>query len=140
MIFTVYGKPQGKGRPRFTRTGHAYTPDSTREYEDAVRMAYIAADGRKIAAGRPVCVDITAWYAIPKSARGALRKRMEIGQETPTVKPDWDNIGKVVCDALNGIAWHDDAQVTQATVRKVYGLTPMVTVQIATKQEELHDA
>ena len=36
MVFTVYGKPQGKGRPRFTRTGHAYTPDS-------VRSMYLAA-------------------------------------------------------------------------------------------------
>ena len=130
MIFTVYGKPQGKARPRFTRAGHAYTPDSTREYEDMVRMAYIAAEGRMIPKGVPVSVDITAWYAIPKSARGKLRERMEGGQVVPTVKPDWDNVGKIVCDALNGLAWHDDAQVTQATVRKVYGISPMVRVEI----------
>ena len=29
----VSGQPQGKGRPRFTRNGRAYTPDKTREYE-----------------------------------------------------------------------------------------------------------
>jgi len=130
MIFTVYGKPQGKARPRFTRTGNTYTPDNTREYEDAVRMAYIAAEGRTIPAGTPVCIDIMAWYAIPKSARGALRERMASGQVVPTVKPDWDNVGKIVCDALNGLAWHDDAQVTQATVSKVYGISPMVRVEI----------
>ena len=140
MIFTIYGKPQGKGRPRFTRTGHAYTPDSTREYEDSVKMAYIAAEGRMIPAGEPVTVDITAWYAIPKSAKGALRERMTNGELVPTVKPDWDNVGKIVCDALNGVAWHDDAQVAQATVRKVYGISPMVMVEITARTEELHDA
>ena len=137
MIFTVYGKPQGKARPRFTRTGHAYTPDSTRDYEDAVRLAYIAADGRKIPAGTPVCISITAWYAIPKSARGALRERMTRGEVVPMTKPDWDNIGKIIADALNGVAWHDDAQITQATVHKVYGVTPMVRVEI---KEVQHDA
>ena len=75
-------------------------------------------------------VEITAWYAIPKSARGKLREGMANGQVVPVVKPDWDNVGKIICDALNGVAWNDDAQVTQATVRKVYGLTPMVRVEI----------
>ena len=35
-MITVYGKPQGKGRPRYTvRGGHAvaYTPEGTRKYE-----------------------------------------------------------------------------------------------------------
>lgn len=130
MIFTVYGKPQGKARPRFTRTGHAYTPDSTREYEDMVRMAYIAAEGHKIPAGVPVSVDITAWYAIPKSAPKKLRERMASGEFVPLTRPDVDNCLKVVLDALNGLAWHDDAQITQATVRKVYGISPMVRVEI----------
>ena len=34
-----------------------------------------------------------------------------------TVKPDADNILKLI-DGLNGIAWHDDAQVTEAIVHK----------------------
>ena len=130
MVFTVYGKPQGKGRPRFTRTGHAYTPDSTRDYEDAVSMAYIAAGGSMIPAGVPVRVEITAVYPIPKSATSTMRGKMASGAILPTVKPDWDNVGKIACDALNGIAWHDDAQVTQATVYKVYGEAPMVTIEI----------
>jgi len=130
MKFTVYGKPQGKARPRFTRAGHAYTPESTRDYEDCVRMAYIAAGGKLIPYDVPVSVEITAWYAIPKSTSVAIREKMENGDITPRIKPDWDNIGKIICDALNGAAYHDDAQVTQATVRKLYGLTPMVCVQV----------
>ena len=49
---------------------------------------------------------------------------------TPAKKPDADNILKAVCDALNGFAWKDDAQVIEAHVRKVYGLTEGVTVTV----------
>ena len=137
MTIIIYGKPKGKARPRFTKTGHAYTPSGTREYEEQVKLAYIAAGGKLIPAGTPVAIEITAWYAIPKSARGALRERMERGEVVPVTKPDWDNIGKIIADALNGVAWHDDAQITQATVHKVYGITPMVRVEI---KEVQHDA
>ena len=37
--------------------------------------------------------------------------------EPDTYTPDWDNIAKL-CDGLNGVAWHDDAQVTTACVIK----------------------
>ncbi len=33
---------------------------------------------------------------------------------------DWDNIGKLVSDALNGVCWHDDSQVEDAHVKKRY--------------------
>lgn len=130
MTIIIYGKPKGKARPRFTRSGHAYTPSDTREYEQQVKLAYIAAGGKLIPAGTPVAIEITAWYDIPKSASGALRERMARREVVPVIKPDWDNIGKIIADALNGVAWHDDAQITQATVHKVYGIIPRVRVDI----------
>ena len=33
------GQPVGKGRPRFTKTGHAYTPEKTKEYERRLHAA-----------------------------------------------------------------------------------------------------
>ena len=39
--------------------------------------------------------------------------------EPDTHKPDADNIAKIVLDALNGVAWLDDAQVTSLTVVKL---------------------
>ena len=130
MTIIIYGKPRGKKRVGRAKDWHAYKPDQDREYEEQVKLAYIAAGGKLIPAGTPVAIEITAWYAIPKSARGALRERMTRGEVVPVTKPDWDNIGKLLSDALNGVAWHDDAQITQATVHKVYGITPMVRVEI----------
>ena len=34
--FTIEGAPVPKGRPRFTRTGHTFTPAKTRQYEALV--------------------------------------------------------------------------------------------------------
>lgn len=76
-------------------------------------------------------VRIQAVYGIPQSATNADRTRMATGQKRPTKKPDCDNIEKVIMDALNGIAWHDDAQVVDIKTVKVYGEKPCVDVKIS---------
>ena len=65
----VSGQPQGKGRPRFTRTGHAYTPPRTVEYEQRIRAAAWAEMQRLNLdpTDRPVAVDVIAFMTIPKS-------------------------------------------------------------------------
>ena len=55
---------------------------------------------------------------------------MEEGKIRPTKKPDFDNIGKIVCDSLNKRAYNDDAQVVDAQVRKFYSRNPRVVVTI----------
>lgn len=42
------------------------------------------------------------------------------GKELPLKKPDIDNIVKVVADALNGVAYHDDTQIIMVVAKKVY--------------------
>ena len=39
-----------------------------------------------------------------------------------------DNIIKIICDGLNGIAWKDDAQVVEVSAAKTYAEFPSVTV------------
>jgi Holliday junction resolvase RusA-like endonuclease len=41
-----------------------------------------------------------------------------------------DNVAKLVCDALNGICWADDAQVTSLIAEKEYGDQPRLDVMI----------
>ena len=38
----------------------------------------------------------------------------------PALKPDADNIAKIVCDGLNSIAYKDDKQIVSLTVLKVW--------------------
>lgn len=113
----VPGKPRGKERPRFG--GHAYTPERTRTAERVIAWYYCMQTGHRVFE-TPV-IRIKAIFEPPKSASKKTREAMLAGQVRPKVKPDWDNIGKLVCDALNGIAYKDDKDVVEATVKKEYG-------------------
>lgn len=131
--FTIFGAPQGKARHRMAHRGNriiAYTPANSAAYEDIVKLEYQQQCGHKFPPKTPLSVNILAFYPIPKSASKRTRQGMEARESFPTVKPDWDNVGKIICDALNGIAYHDDAQVVSATVEKRYG-EPMVCCVIS---------
>lgn len=113
-VFAVFGAPQGKARPRVTRYG-TYTPKKSREYEQRVREAWRQA-GHAGFGTVPVSVRVLAHFAPPRSVSKA--KRAQMLRTPPLKKPDADNILKAVCDALNGLAYDDDAQVCTAQVFK----------------------
>lgn len=136
--FTVPGAPKGKGRPRFSsRNGkvRTYTPDTTASYEDLVRMEYGSQCSGISFGDGPVAVTILAKFPIPKSVTKQRRAAM-LRHERPAKKPDADNIAKIVCDALNGIAYDDDAQVVSLKVEKMYAAEPMVCVVITAADTE----
>lgn len=132
--FSVPGKPFGKQRPKFSRAGQyvkTYTPNETTSYENWVRLMYSnAAKGRMFPDGAMLDVRIIAYYEVPKSVGKKKRKEMLEHRIRPTKKPDWDNIGKIICDSLNLVAYHDDSAVVDAQVRKFYSENPRVDVTI----------
>ena len=132
--FFIPGEPQGKGRPRFsTQHGRVITrtPDETVLYENLVKMEYRQqCRGIRFPDDAMLDVRVYAFYAIPSSVSKKKRKAMLEKKIRPTKKPDFDNIGKVICDSLNGIAYRDDAQVVDGMVRKFYAEHPRVVVTI----------
>lgn len=124
--FTVPGTPVPKGRPRVTKTGHAYTPRRTHDYERHVVECYEQAlpGDEPIPAGVPVVVDIRCMMPRPKSMTKAQRQHAE-----HTKKPDVDNLAKGILDALNGRAWADDSQIAALMIIKRYGDEPGVRVR-----------
>ena len=131
--FLIPGKPQGKERPRSnSQTGTIYTPRNTKNYEQVVRICYINAypSVRDRLHEGPVVVEINAYYPIPSRWSKKQRLKALAGVIQPEVKPDWDNVGKIVCDALNGLAWRDDAQIVGAQVWKRYAEKGHVVVSI----------
>lgn len=129
--FIIHAAPVGKARPRVTAHG-TYTPKKTKDYEQRVRNEYGLQCRGLYFGGNPLAVYITAYYQIPKSASKTKRQRMLSGEIRPTVKPDADNVMKAVCDALNGIAYYDDAQIVESHFLKLYGEEPKVRVTIET--------
>jgi len=132
VSFIIPGEPQGKGRHRTTKSGHSYTPRETVLYENLIKTVYIQQTGSfRFDDNEPLDIRITAYFPIPKSVSKRKRQAMLDRILRPVVKRDWDNIGKVVCDALNNIAYRDDRQIVDATVRKFYSDEPRVVVTIS---------
>lgn len=127
--FTIHAAPTGKARPRVTRHG-TYTPRKTKQYEDLVKAEWIAQCIGKHFGEKALEICVTAYYPIPKSASKEKRRKMLSGEIRPTKKPDYDNICKAICDALNGLAYKDDAQIVDAHCHKWYWEIPMVKVTI----------
>lgn len=126
---TVPGQPQGKGRARVCLRGgyaRAYTPDSTAAYENLIKLAY----GNRGISVVPVELAVTAYYRIPKAFSKKKRNEALSGAVRPQTKPDIDNVVKVVCDALNKVAYNDDTQVVKIVAEKYYGETPGIVIEI----------
>lgn len=117
MQIFIPGKPQGKGRPRYWK-GHAVTPESTMTYEQMIAMLWKCE--RYGVSDKPISVEITAFYLVPKSWSKKKQAAVYAGEIKPTVKPDIDNIVKIVLDGLNGVAFTDDKQVIEIQAQKCY--------------------
>jgi Holliday junction resolvase RusA-like endonuclease len=133
ITITVPGEPVGKGRPRMTRTGHAYTPAKTRAYERQVKQCFQEQIISKTSDFHPtqkqLCVTLLAFFTIPKSKPKATRRKMATGETRPTKKPDLDNVVKML-DALNGLAFYDDAQIVTIKAEKFYSTEPRLEITI----------
>jgi Holliday junction resolvase RusA-like endonuclease len=124
----IPGPPCAKQRPRLGKFG-TYTPDKTVNYETLVRQLYIIEHHGKQLEGA-LQMTVKAYFEIPKSTSARKSADMQNRVIRPTKKPDWDNVGKIISDALNGLAYHDDSQIVSATVDKWYSTEPRVEVEI----------
>lgn len=123
MQFDCDFRAEGKARAR-AGNGRHYTPAKTVAFERAVGLcARAAMSGSDATTGQPftgpVEMEIEAIYR-PAGSWSKRRRAAAMGAPH-TQKPDADNIVKSVADALNGIAYQDDAQVYASTIRKTWG-------------------
>ena len=127
---TIDGVPVAKGRPRLGRYG-TYTPKKTQEYEEYVKMCWVAKYGSIQPSEQSLEVNIVFYLPIPKSVNKKQRAEMLDGKIKHTKKPDIDNLIKSVLDALNGIAYSDDSKIIKVAAEKQYSEKPRTEIQIS---------
>lgn len=99
--FTVDGPPVPAPRPKVVRGGAGIIKDKRYEaYREAIAYSYLAAVKMRMHEG-PVGLKVI--FCMPNHRR-----------------VDIDNLLKGVMDALNGLAYKDDSQVTTILARKTY--------------------
>ena len=141
MEIVIYGESIPQGRPRFTKTGHTYDPQRSRNYKQLVRF-WVTQHLKKIDGFKPyenaLCVDLTFYLGIPTSWSKQKRIQASQGQIRPTSKRlgDLDNIVKAILDANNGLLWVDDCIITDLSARKRYtGELARVVIKITEVKE-----
>lgn len=131
--FTIEGKPKGKERPRAVSIGgytRVYTPPTTHDYEELVKYSYLNAGGRKYPEFDMLRVTIRALFKVPKSKSKKFFQLAYSQHLRPTIKPDIDNIAKIVLDGLNKVAFQDDKQVVELRVAKLYSPDDQEKVEV----------
>lgn len=121
ISFIVDGDPVPQPRPRFSSRGgfaRAYTPKAhpVNAYRQAVALAAKAAGATPH--DSDVELDVVAIFGRPASHW--LKACLRPGAPTRPPKCDWDNVGKAVSDALNGVAYADDEQIVVGRVVRRY--------------------
>lgn len=132
IVCTVPGKPFAKQRPRASKRGRfttIYTPKQTIDYENLVKYSYYEQNGNRILDGA-LEVEIVGTFPVPQSASRKQAQQMLDGNIKHTKKPDCDNMAKIVLDALNNVAYHDDSQIIDLRIKKQYGSNPNVSIRI----------
>lgn len=99
FILDIPGDPVPKARPRVYQ-GHAVTPQRTRDAEALIGTQFRSKYPNAVPMTGPVELNL-AFYM---SKRG---------------RPDYDNLAKLVTDALNGLAYQDDQQVQWCLITKI---------------------
>lgn len=100
-----------------TRSGHVYTPQKTREYENLIKKCFYAQNGKKL--NGPIELNMTAYFKKQKSAKNSYVCK----------RPDIDNIVKTI-DALNGLAFDDDKQIVKVTAEKLFSEEPRLEIEL----------
>ena len=129
ISFVVPGEPQGKLRARWSPHG-THTPQKTINYETYIKEMFAVSYPDFIPLEGALTIKLTAWLMIPKATSKKKTKLMIDRIIRPTKKPDFDNIVKTVCDALEKLAYKNDNQIVTGIIHKFYSERPRLEIEI----------
>ncbi len=109
--------------------GRTFTDAKTVQAERHIQHHAIEQIGKPCLTG-PLHVSLTINIAPPPSWSRKKTAEALAGRILPTSRPDIDNQMKTAADALNGIAWKDDAQIVDATLSRRYGPESMTVIEV----------
>lgn len=125
MHITIFVEPKAKSRPRFgvSKSGksYAYTDHKTAHAENMIRDKVMECN-ETFGDGVPIKLDATFYFRRPKHIP---KNRLH-----PVVRPDYDNVGKLLTDSLEKFVYKNDAQIVDCYIKKRYGSPPRIELSI----------
>lgn len=130
--FTIPGIPIPKARPRVVR-GRAFTPKKTKDYEALVKDVYRLTVGEYLG-DSAIVATIDLYFPIPESYSKSKKRRIADGEIKHTKRPDVDNCAKAILDALNEVAYKDDAQIVESRITKHYAVDGKMRAEVVLEE------
>jgi len=130
-ILEIPGKPLGKQRHRSGKFG-SYTPKKTVDFEHYIQLLWVSKYGNHLIDAPGFEIVAYCCFLPPKSTSKKKLELMLNGEMLYVKKPDYDNLAKIVGDALNGIAWRDDSMIVHGDVWKLYRPYQSIKIEINT--------
>ena len=129
--FKMPVRPIGKARPAFstrkrkdgTKFTHTYNTQVTEEGQ--LLLFCLNKWGEKKPIQGAFQADFIFTFERPKGHWGTGRNSEKLKPSSPTfhtVKPDFDNVAKIILDSLNGIIFRDDSQAVKGSYEKRYAV------------------
>jgi len=125
LCFTVYGTAQPKGNMRALQLRGMKFPIVTDSNRNVKSWSQLVAEGASHALQQlpqherellPLGVRVSLFFYLPRPKKHSKR-----GVFVPhCVAPDIDKLERAVLDALSGVVYHDDRQVTEVVKGKYY--------------------
>jgi Holliday junction resolvase RusA-like endonuclease len=123
LRLTIPGPPVPMARPRVSRHGGVFTSAKQRAHRKTL-AAFLTgaakANGWKLGYRGPLELEIVCVFERAKSNKTTHH----------TQRPDASNLAKLIEDTANGILWHDDSQVIDLRVRKIWGIPARTEVNV----------
>lgn len=133
MKIIINEAPMSQSRPRFNSySKRAYEKVDITNYKKRVGYTAKQVIKKPIEKGIALKIDVVFYMQTPKSVSNIKKNAVNLRNEVirVTKKPDIDNLLKAILDGLNGIAFDDDNQITDVTMKKRYSLTPRIEIDI----------
>lgn len=136
MTLIVPGQVVPKQSAKFTQVAgfiKAYQPSRVKDYANFIKLCFMdkyKEHNPDTLKGKMLEMHVKEFRAVPKSKTKTFKQRALAGDLRPITKPDTDNITKQVKDALNMIAYPDDAQIVRDVTEKFYSDRPRVEIYI----------
>ena len=128
--FTINGRPKSLARHRVARNGRMYDPSSKDKKDIMLQIA-------KFKPKRPLAGDIilSIRFTMPRPKHHFRTGKYShlLKDHAPkyhSVKPDLDNLVKLISDVLQPDFYVDDSQICQIYAEKMYGKQPNTAIII----------
>ena len=128
LSYVIYLIPKATPRPRTSANGIFYVKGA-KDNKKFFERYLINQDIPLITT--PTKFHCTTYLPIPSSMNPVEKLLAAMGFIYPASKPDWDNLGKVYCDMIQGLLVYDYSLIIEGISKKSYSIKPLIEIKLS---------